>query len=212
MNSDQIIRLLILSNQQLYLEALKNLLSTQYENFEVGSSIVNQKQSFAVIESENPDVILMDANGKGKEVWDFLKMMHIQFPEVKIVMLANSNEQIYIDYANKNGAAGYILKSSPKELLVAAIKIVVKDGYFYDPGVQKQNPNGYSHKIQGKYNLSNREIEVIQLIKDGNSTKNIADILKLSYHTIESHRKNIYNKLQINKVTDLLRIYREFED
>lgn len=206
------IKVLILSSQQLYLEALSNLLDSRYENLEVETNDVNPKQTIPFIAELRPEVILLDANGKGKEVWDFLNKIHSNFPSIKIIMLANSNEQIYIDYANKNGAVGYILKSSPKELLVGAIKIVANGGSFYDPGISKRGMNGYSYKIQGKYNLSNREIEVIQLIKDGNSTKNIADILDLSYHTVESHRKNIYNKLEINKVTDLLRIYAEFED
>jgi DNA-binding CsgD family transcriptional regulator len=60
------------------------------------------------------------------------------------------------------------------------------------------------------YKLSTRELEVITLIKEGNSTKEMAEILSLSYHTIETHRKKIYSKIKINKMTDLIRIFSEF--
>ncbi|MCP9768219.1 DNA-binding response regulator [Lacihabitans sp. LS3-19] len=210
MSSPITIKVLILSNQTLYIDALKMLLNTEEQDVEgytiTDTSIAENIKSFA------PDVILLDANGMGKNIWDFLYATHKQNPSSKIIMLANSNEQIYLEYANKNGASGYVLKSSPKELLIAAIKIVYKDGSFYDPGIGTFGNNNHQSKIQRKYNLSGRELEVITLIKDGFSSKDMANRLGISFHTIEAHRKNIYNKLGINKVTELLKIYSEFED
>lgn len=203
-------RIMILSNQSLYIDALKSLLNTENQDFQVDGLNTEDPTTSESIKSFQPEVILLDANGMGKNIWDFLNLTHKQFPAVKTIMLANSNEQIYLDYAHKNGAAGYILKSSPKELLVAAIRIVLKEGSFYDPGIKAYNKNGVHHKIQEKYKLSGRELEIIILIKDGLSSKDMANSLGISFHTIEAHRKNIYNKLQINKVTELLRIFAEF--
>ena len=211
MSSPEIIKVLVISNQTLYIEALKMLLNSNNNEMEVEGQTFSDPYISKIIKSQEPDIILLDANGMGKNIWDFLNATHKQNPKSKIIMLANSNEQIYLEYANKNGASGYVLKSSPKELLLAAIKIVFKDGSFYDPGIHSFGKNGHQHKIQEKYNLSSREVEVISLIKDGLSSKDMANQLGISFHTVEAHRKNIYNKLQINKVTELLKIYSEFE-
>lgn len=204
------ITVMVLSNQNLYIEALKLLLNSENKDFSVDGLTITEPNVSELIKKTTPDVILLDANGMGKNIWDFLHLTHKQNPTIKIIMLANSNEQIYLEYANKNGACGYVLKSSPKELLVAAIKIVTKEGSFYDPGIKSYQKNGFQHKIQEKYNLSARELEIVILIKDGMSSKDMAAALGISFHTIEAHRKNIYNKLQINKVTELLKIFAEF--
>lgn len=210
MSSPNNIKIMVLSNQSLYIDALKSLLNTENKDFNVDGITTSENNVSESIKSFAPEIILLDANGMGKNIWDFLNLTHKQNPAVKIIMLANSNEQIYLEHAHKNGASGYILKSSPKELLVAAIRIVMKEGSFYDPGVKAYNKNGIHHKIQEKYNLSSRELEIIILIKDGLSSKDMAHSLGISFHTIEAHRKNIYNKLQINKVTELLKIFAEF--
>jgi two-component system secretion response regulator SsrB len=212
MSSPNNIKIMVLSHQSLYIDALKSLLSTENKDFTVEGLTTSENSVTETIKSFDPEVILLDANGMGKNIWDFLNLTHKQNPKVKIIMLANSNEQIYLEYAHKNGASGYILKSSPKELLVAAIRIVMKEGSFYDPGIKAYNKNGVHNKIQEKYNLSARELEIILLIKDGLSSKDMASSLGISFHTIEAHRKNIYNKLQINKVTELLKIFAEFGD
>lgn len=205
------IKIMVLSNQSLYIDALKSLLNSENKDFNVDGVSTTASDVSESIKDFSPYVILLDANGMGKYIWDFLNLTHRQNPAIKIIMLANSNEQIYLESAHKNGASGYILKSSPKELLVAAIKIVLKEGSFYDPGIKAYNKNGIHHKIQEKYNLSPRELEIIILIKDGLSSKDIANLLGISFHTVEAHRKNIYNKLQINKVTELLKLFAEFD-
>jgi DNA-binding NarL/FixJ family response regulator len=154
----------------------------------------------------------MDANGMGKHIWEYLRETHRKYPSINIIMIANSNEPIYLEHAAKNGASGYVLKSSPQEILIGSMKIAMQNGSFYDPGINGFHKNGYHHKIQELYKLSPRELEVITLIKEGNSTKDVAQILNLSYHTIETHRKKIYSKLKIKKVTDLIRIFSEYGD
>lgn len=203
-------KILILSNQILYIEALKSLLFECDKNFELEGFSVNNPDARKFILEINPDLILLDANGMDKNIWQFLNVVNKNHPEIKIIMLANSNEQIYQEYAYKNGASGFVLKSSPKEILIGAIKIIINGGSFFDPGSTKKGVLGTNFKIQEEFELSNREIEIITLIKDGLSTKNIASQMGLSFHTIESHKKNIYKKMKVNKVTDLIRLHSEF--
>lgn len=203
-------KLLVLSNQLLYTEALKSLLNSQ-DNFSVDGMATSHTNLINLIADFNPQLILMDANGMGKEIWDTLNKIHKKQPNAKIIMLANSNESIYIEFAKKNGASGFILKSSPLELLMAAIKIIENGSHFFDTREFSSSNHTNELSLEKKYKLSSREMEIITLITDGNTTKSIADQLGLSYHTIEAHRKNIYKKLKINKVTELIKLTSEFE-
>jgi DNA-binding NarL/FixJ family response regulator len=212
MTATNTVNVIILSEQALYVEALNMMLNARNGEYSSSTHSIKNPATEDIIKNQEPDIILMDANGMGKHIWEYLRETNVKYPAIKIIMLANSNEPIYLDYAAKNGASGYILKSSPQELLIASIKIALRNGKFFDPGVQTYNKNGYHHKIQEQYKLSTRELEIITFIKEGNTTKDVARILNLSHHTIETHRKKIYAKLQIKKVTDLLRIFAEYGD
>ncbi len=203
-------KILILSNQLLYIEALKLLLFEFNKNFEIEGLSINNPDVRKSISEINPDLILLDANGMDKNIWQFLNVINKNHPDINIIMLSNSNEQIYHEYAYKNGASGFVSKSSPKEILIGAIKIIMNGGSFFDPDSTKQGVLGTNFKIKEEFELSNREIEIIIFIKDGLSTKNIASQMGLSFHTIESHKKNIYKKLKVHKVTDLIRLHSEF--
>jgi DNA-binding NarL/FixJ family response regulator len=209
MTATNTVKVIILSEQALYVDAL-NMMLNAIGDYTSSTHSIKNPATEDIIKNIEPNIIIMDANGMGKYIWEYLRETHKKYPTVKIIMLANSNEPIYLEYAAKNGASGYVLKSSPQELLIASIKIALQNGTFFDPGVQNYHKNGYHHKIQELYKLSTRELEVITLIKEGNSTKEMAEILSLSYHTIETHRKKIYSKIKINKMTDLIRIFSEF--
>ncbi len=204
-------RVFILSNQILYGEALKSLLREDNEYFDIDVFAVKNPKIKSLIHLKKPDIVLMDTNEMGKSLWKFVNSVTAQEPNPRVIMLANSDEAMYREYALKYGATGYILKSSPKELLAAAIKIVVKGGYFFDPGTDNFGATPNEKGLKNKYNLSSREMQIVQHIKNGFSSKEIANQLSVSFHTIEAHRKNIYNKLGIKKVTELLKVFRNFE-
>ncbi|WP_341226029.1 response regulator transcription factor [uncultured Arcticibacterium sp.] len=204
-------KILVLSNQLLYIEALKSLLNSQ-DTFSADGIPTSNTDLCNSIGNFSPELILMDANGMGKDIWETLNKIHKKLPNVKIIMLANSNESIYIEFAKKNGASGFILKSSPLELLLAAIKIIQNGSHFFDTRDFTSSNNKTELSLEKRYKLSGREMEIITLITDANTTKSIADQLGLSFHTIEAHRKNIYKKLRINKVTELIKLTSEFEN
>lgn len=205
------LQVFILSNQTLYADALKSLLKEESQYTDVHIFAIKNPKVNALINVQKPDIILLDINNVSKSIWEFMNGISNQSSNSRIIMLADFNEVMYREYAIRYGAKGYILKSSPKELLAAAIKIVVKGGYFFDPGNQDINTQTRHSELKGKYKLTSREMEIIQLIKDGFSSKDVASHLNVSFHTVESHRKNIYNKLNIRKVADLLKVYRSFE-
>ncbi len=203
------IKLLILSNQTFYLDALISLFNTEYAHIESKGAKLSNNEYLKQIKVDKPAIVLLDANGMGKEIWEVLKTIHQSYPNTHVIMLANTNESIYLNYAKKFGARGYVLKSSPKEIIVAAIKIVSGNGYFFDPGIVTTVDEMERINYNNNYNLTKREVEVIMLITEGFTTKDISEHLQLSFHTVEAHRKNIYSKLKINKVAELIKLYSE---
>lgn len=209
MNSHLTTKIAILSDQVLFNEGLKGILEKEPDSYEISTYSTKFIRIKSTLKSIDPHIVLMDANGSRKEVWTFLKNVCALLPETKVVILANTNEYVYRQNAEKNGAVGYVLKSSPKELLIGAMKVILGGGKYYDPGATGDWNINFSSKLKNNYGLSGREMDVVHLIKEGYSTKDIASHLNLSFHTIETHRKNIYNKLQIRKVTELLNLYAE---
>jgi DNA-binding NarL/FixJ family response regulator len=205
-------KIILVSDHDIYREALKMLLNSANSEFKVDALAMNEPNCLALITENCPEILLLDTIIMGKTIWNFLQDIHQACPSIKIIVLANNKEKIYLENAKKNGASGYVLKSSPKEILVAAIKIVIRDGVFFDPGIISNHKNESYEMIKEKYNLSNRELEIVILIKDGMTSKDVAAALGISHHTVEAHRKNVYNKLKINKVTELLKILAEPED
>ena len=203
-------KLYLLSHQTLYTDSLLLLFKEQLPNFEVSAFHTKTPGLLDIIKGSKPDFVILDANGNGKEIWELLHSIHIQNPDLKILMLSNTNEQIFIDHARKNGAVGFVLKSSPHEILIGAIKITLVGGQYFDPGSSNSKYNVHQ-EFSTKYGLGPKEMEVIHLIKEGMTTKEIAAALDRSFHTIESHRKNIYNKLGIQKVAEMIKLMSSFE-
>ncbi len=199
---------MVLCNQLLYLEALKSLFNSESQ-LSCKGILMSNPQATNIIKNEDPALLLVDANSMGKKVWNFLYEIRTNTPQIKTIILANNNDPIHLDMAKDNGISGYILKSSPIELLMATIKIVKNGGEFFDRGNYGENEKDIS--FEEKYKLSKREMEIITLITNGKTTKTIAEQLGLSFHTIEAHRKNIHKKLKINKVTELIKLVSEFE-
>lgn len=203
------LNIMVLCNQLLYLEALKSLLNTE-SHLNCKGILMSNSQATRIIKKEDPTLLLVDTNTMGQKVWRFLNEIRNDNPQIKTIILANNNDPIYLDMAKDNGISGYILKSSPIELLMATIKIVKNGGEFFDRGNYGDTDKEIS--FEKKYKLSKREMEIIKLITNANTTKVIAERLGLSFHTIEAHRKNIHRKLNVNKVTELIRLVADFEN
>jgi len=129
----------------------------------------------------------------------------------KIIILSIHDSRIYVERALKSGARGYILKESATEEVIHAIHEVHKGRFFLSPSISKFIVNGFLSNIQD-YNcnekavkLTKREREILQLIGEGLTDKEISQKLNLSLYTVHVHRKNIMNKLDIHKQANLIR-------
>ena len=155
----------------------------------------------------NPDVILMDIEMPGMNGIEASKLISSQFPNIKIVMQTVFEDADRIFQAIKAGAAGYMLKSTNSDTITSFIKDVMDGGAPMSPLVARKvlamvkSPNG-STTANSTFALTDREKEILQLLVEGDSYKLVADKLFISFFTVQTHIKHIYEKLHVNSKTE----------
>jgi len=202
-------RVLLADDHRLMRSGLR-LVIERHPEFSVVGEADDGRQAVAMAESLKPDAIVMDIgmpNLNGIEAARQIAGLH---PEIAIVMLSMHSDEGYVLRALKAGARGYLLKDSAEEDLTRAIEAVRDGKSFFSPAVSKVLLQDYMRKLQragaeDSYDLlSGREREVLQLVAEGKSSKEIAGLLNLSTYTVETHRSNIMQKLNLKGIPELI--------
>lgn len=159
------------------------------------------------IEKSNPDVIIMDIQMPGMNGIEGVKQIRKKFPEAKILMQTVFEDEQKIFDSIYAGASGYILKKSSAEEIVKAIRDTVAGGSPMTPSVavkilEKFRSNFPAPQQTDEVLLSDREREILSLLSKGKSYKMIADDLNISYHTVDSHIRKVYEKLHVHSMTE----------
>jgi DNA-binding NarL/FixJ family response regulator len=152
------------------------------------------------MEALKPDVVLMDINIPGKNGIEAVKEIKDHFPAIQVCMQTVFEDENKIFASLCAGASGYILKSSPPDKILQAIREVANGGAFFTPSVAKKMLFNFQQQQQhAEYiQLTEKEKEVLKLLVDGLSYKMIAEKAGVSFHTIHTHIKHIYDKLHVN--------------
>jgi DNA-binding NarL/FixJ family response regulator len=170
------------------------------DDFELAGSFPNASRLVSRIEQSKPDVVLMDINMPGISGIEAVKEIRLLFPHIKILMQTVFDEEDKVFASLCAGASGYVLKNTPPERMLQAIREVAQGGVFFTPAIAAkvmssfQQPQAEPAFIQ----LTDREKEVLQYMIDGYQFKTIAEKIFLSYETVHSHVKKIYEKLHVN--------------
>jgi DNA-binding NarL/FixJ family response regulator len=168
------------------------------------------RQAVAMAAERKPDVIVMDIgmpNLNGIEAAGQINGAH---PEISIIMLSMHSDEGYVLRALKAGARAYLLKDSAEADLIRAIEAVTEGKSFFSPAVSKLLLDDYVRKLkragmEDSYDLlSPREREILQLVAEGHSSKEIATALNLSVYTVETHRSNLMQKLNLRGIPELI--------
>lgn len=200
------IKIALADDHKMFAKGIQGLLEEE-EDFEVIAVFHNGNDLVEFVKENAVDVILTDMNMPKMDGVGVISSIRKFKRHAKIIVLSMYDDQVIYEKAVKSGANAYVLKGSDPDELIYTIREVFENSYVLDyKKVLFQNePDGYPDHFKQKFKLSRRELEIIKLIKDGNMNKEIAEILSLSQHTVEAHRKKIHTKLGVSTAVELVK-------
>lgn len=203
------LKVLIVDDDELVCDGLKLLLDME-DDFEVIGVAHNGMEAFALCEKLMPDIVLMDIRMPDIDGVIGTKMIKEKFNQVKIVILTTFKDDEYIKEAIKAGAEGYILKNQKADTIIESLRAVSKGSFVFQKEVASSISSMLKegHKVDmSKFNLSQREMEVMKLVADGLSNKEIGDKLFISDGTVRNYVTTILEKLNLRDRTQLAIFY-----
>jgi two-component system nitrate/nitrite response regulator NarL len=199
------IRILLADDHPMIRAGFKSMLDKN-ERFEIVGEAGNGKELIALAGQLNPDIILVDISMPVMNGLESLEALSGQTPGVRIIILTMHEEREYILQALKSGAAGYLIKNIERFELERAIITVYEGGKYFSPIITNILAEAVSKpEASDIAEVTPREKEVLELVAQGNSTKQIADLLGISIRTVESHRINMLKKLKVNNTAGLIK-------
>jgi DNA-binding NarL/FixJ family response regulator len=179
-------------------------------DLEVFAEAEDGSEAIAKLESEHhPDIVLVDLSLKTLSGFELIKSMHILIPALPVLVVSMHDETVYAERALRSGARGYVMKQEPGDVLIAAIREVLRGNYYLSEPMHTQLMDRFvtGNTDSGPLinSLTPSEFEVLHLIGSGHSSREIAQLLSRSIKTIEVHRANIRGKLQLKDGADLIR-------
>lgn len=203
------IRILLADDHTIVRQGLARLIQDQ-PGFEIVGEAVNGRMAIDKALALRPDVVIMDIAMPVLNGIEAAKRIKRQLPNAKVIILSMYGHEHHIGELLEAGISGYLLKDSSGRDIVMAIESAMKDETFLSPSVSRVLVDRYlslrkiSPREERYKQLSNREREVFQLLAEGHSTKEIADMLCVSVSTVKTHRLKILEKLQIETNAQLL--------
>jgi two-component system, NarL family, response regulator NreC len=203
------IRIVLADDHAVMRTGLRLVLERQ-SDFAVVGEASDGREAVALVQRETPDVLVMDIGMPNLNGIEAARQVAAAAPQVAVVILSMHSDESYVLRALKAGARGYLLKESAESDLIAAIRAVHAGKAFFSPAVSRMLVEDYVRQLQDReiedsYELlTTREREILQLVAEGKSNKEVAAILNLSLYTIETHRGNLMEKLGLHTVPELI--------
>lgn len=199
------VNVFIIDDHPMVVAGLQSLLS-KLLNIEVAGAASNAFDAIPFLRNNKIDVILLDINLPDISGIDLCKKVHHEFPDIKILGMSTFSERSYISRMIENGASGYLIKSASAEEIAEAIDSVLNDKMYLSVSLQHiTKPLSISHSDHLPP-LTKREKEILQLISEGLTNNQIAEQLYISPLTVDSHRKNLLTKLNVNNTAALIKL------
>jgi len=203
------IRILLADDHTVIRKGLRLLLENQ-PDFQVVADASDGREAVAMAEAHRPDVIVLDVAMPTLNGIEAARQISAKVPHAAIVFLSMHSDEGYVLKALKAGAKGYLLKDSAENDLINAIRSVSQGKAFFSPAISKMMVEEYMRQMQERgvedsYDLlTTREREILQLLAEGKTNKEVANVLHLSLYTVETHRGNILQKLNLHSGAELI--------
>jgi len=207
------INVFVVDDHQIFLDGIVSLLDDE-PNIKIAGTAHNGKEALDRIKSTKVDVVLMDINMPEMDGIEATKQLKKTNADIKVLMLTMHSEARFIKECLEIGAKGYVMKNISKDDLIKAIETVYQDKTYLDQDSQEKLISSISNADdddERNYDelaaqITQRELEILQLIALGLTSQDIANKLFISKNTVETHRKNMLAKLNVNNTAALLKI------
>ena len=202
-------RVLLTDDHTLFRQAIRTLLTAEAD-LEVVGEAANASESVALAHQLRPDVVLMDIGMAGMSSFEATRQIRRDRPETHVLFLSMYDDEDYLAECMEIGANGYVLKDSPAAQLLGAIREVHRGGSYLSPRMLSQLVDDFRSRVKSTQRtprfatLTTREKEVLKVLAEGNSVKEIAGGLNLSVKTVEAHKFNLMRKLDIHNKAQLV--------
>lgn len=201
-------RLFIIDDHPVFREGLVRIIN-QEKDLTVCGEASDAAEALRQIEAMKPDMAMIDISLEGMNGIDLTKTLRNRFPSLKLLILSMHPESLYAERALRAGANGYVMKRESGRKLLSAIRHVLEGKTHISPELNELLLQTLSHPEKNKKTsavgqLSDRELEVFQLIGQGFSTRQIAEKLNVSMKTVETHREHIKEKMSLSSTSDLV--------
>ncbi|CAN5751865.1 response regulator transcription factor [soil metagenome] len=203
-----IIQLVIADNHTLVRAGFRSLVE-ELDGIEVIGEAENGRDVLQLIETLKPQIVLMDIAMPEMNGLEATARIAREFPQVRVLILSMHANEEYVYQALRSGASGYLLKDSGTEELELALRAIARGETYLCPAVSKYVVSDYVRRLSEDQTpldqITPRQREILQLIAEGKSTKVIAELLYISTKTVETHRTQLMNRLDIHDIAGLVR-------
>ena len=201
------IKIILADDHKIMREGLRSLLEKE-SDIEIIGETEDGQTTVQQVQKLSPDVVIMDISMPNLDGIESTRQIIASSPGVKVLALSMHSNKGFIAEMLRAGASGYLSKTSASDELVNAIRIVTSDQTYLSPGIAGTVTDDYVRHLSAtgssSYSiLTKREREVLQILAEGKSSKQVALLLNVSWKTIENHRRNIMDKLDAHNIVDL---------
>ncbi|HUK23019.1 MAG TPA: response regulator transcription factor [Terriglobales bacterium] len=197
---------LVVDDHTLFREGLRRLLEGE-PDLEVVGDASDAARALELVQELSPKVVLMDIGMPGLSSFEAARLITAHCPETRVLFLTMYEDEDYLRQGMEAGAGGYLLKDTPAPKLIQAVRKIAEGGQYVSPAVMGESASAggtaAGGRIRGSF-LTPREREVVKLIAEGNSVRQIAQHLGLSVKTVEAHKFNLMRKLNIHNKAQLV--------
>ena len=205
----KLLRILLADDHTVVRKGLRLLLESQ-PGFKVVADAANGREAVAMAEEHKPDVVVLDIAMPILNGIEAARQILARLPQAAIAFLSMHADESYVLRALKAGARAYLLKDSAEQDLINAVQAVGEGKAFFSPAISKMLVEDYMRQMRERHVddsydlLTMREREILQLFAEGKNNKDVANLLNLSLYTVETHRANIFQKLNLHGTAELI--------
>ncbi len=204
----QRLSLILVDDQSMFLDGIESLLE-RMPDVQVIAKAHNGRDALGLVKEHKPDLVLMDINMPGMDGIEASKHMRIASPDTKVIVLSMYGHREFVLELLDSGVGGYLLKNTGKDELMAAIRAVADGKQYIAQELRDLAAKADRHtdrEGEDKYGpLTKREVQIVKLILKEHTTQEIAENLFLSIPTVETHRRNIFHKLDCRNIAGLVK-------